>query len=262
MGVLSRLVRSVVPAGRRAALGRLHAGLTWRFYVGDRHACPLCGGRFRRFLSFRSDGSEGFVDIRPDARCPRCGSLERHRLLWLFLREKTNLFHDRLKVLSVSPEFLFQRVLARLPNLDYWSVDLESPLAFERMDITAMRFGDGEFDVVLCNHVLEHVPDDRRAMEELCRVLKPGGWAIVQTPVDPRLEKTFEDPSVVSPRERARLFRQVDHVRIYGRDYPERLRQAGFTVRLVDYVGGMDPERVLRYGLLEHEDIHYCTRED
>ncbi len=261
MSIRGTMVGWMIPPSRRAALGRLRAVLTWRFYAGKRYRCPLCGGRFRRLLSFRPEGGAGFAGLRRNARCPRCGSLERHRLLWLFLQERTNLFRDRLKVLSVAPEFLVQKLLLTLPNLEYLSVDLDSPLALERMDITDMRFADGEFDVILCNHVLEHIPDDRRAMRELHRVLKPGGWAIVQTPVHEDREKTIEDPSVTAPQERARLFGQVDHVRAYGRDYPQRLREAGFTVEVVDYASQMDPDSVERYALVEHEDVYVCAKE-
>lgn len=148
-----------------------------------------------------------------------------------------------------------------MSNLDYISADLESPLATVRMDITNILFDDNTFDVILCVHVLEHVMDDRKAMRELYRVLKPGGWAILQSPVDPDYEKTFEDPDIVSPEDRERFFGQKNHVRIYGRDYKDRLEEAGFTVKVDGYIRESGADLIERYGLEEHDtDIYLCTK--
>lgn len=256
-----RALKKLVPAGRRSAFKRFYGRATWIFYAGNRHECPCCRGRFRAMRAFRPVEGRDYVGIRRNAECPRCGSLERHRLLWLYFQQRTPLFTDRLKVLNIAPEELFQKVFLTLPNLDYLSADLDSPLAMEKMDITRIPRPDDSFEAILCNHVLEHIPDDRKAMRELHRVLRPGGWAILQTPVDEERERTFEDPAVESPEERARLFGQSDHVRIYGRDYVERLRDAGFTVRVIDFRGELGAEQAERYCLDYVDAVYLCAKE-
>ncbi len=195
------------------------------------------------------------VARRPDARCPRCGSLERHRLIWLYLQQKTDLFIMPYKVLDVAPEEILQKKLRALPNLDYLSIDLESPLAMRKMDITRLDLPDASFDVIFCNHVFEHIPDDRAAMHELRRVLKPGGWAILQTPVDQSRATTDEDPNITDPGERLRRFGQTDHVRIYGRDFFERLKAAGWTVTRDRFVQALSTDEVTRWALDKNEAL-------
>jgi SAM-dependent methyltransferase len=129
-----------------------------------------------------------------------------------------------------------------------------------RMDITRISLTDNQFDCVICYHVLEHIPDDQKAMRELFRVLKPGGWAILQSPIDFNHDKTFEDPSIVSPDERERFFGQNDHVRIYGRDYKDRLEKAGFVVKVDDYVQQLGDSAIKKYGLMRDEKIHFCSK--
>jgi len=221
--------------------------------LGNQFTCPCCGGSFREFLPTG-------VITRQNAQCPRCFSLERHRLIWLYLKNKTNFFTDHLKVLHFAPENCFQNKFKAMPNLDYISTDLESPTAMVKMDITNISYEDNSFDVILCNHVLEHIPDDKKAMKELLRVLKPGGWAILLVPLDLSREKTFEDPSIVSPEERERFFGQRDHVRWYGQDYQHRLEQAGFTVTVDDYAKELGSELSKKYSLMEQEDIYFCTK--
>jgi SAM-dependent methyltransferase len=206
--------------------------------------CPCCGYSAEAFLPF------GVVP-RPNAMCPGCRSLERHRLLWKFFQDETDLFAAPLRVLHIAPEARLQRDLSRLAHLDYVSVDLESPLAMVRADITAMPFGDAAFDVILCSHVLEHVPDDGQAMREIRRVLRPGGWALLQSPMDERLAATFEDPAITDPDERQRRFGQRDHVRVYGRDYADRLRAAGFDVEVNDYASRLGAETRIAHALMD-----------
>lgn len=197
---------------------------------------------------------------RRNARCPKCGSLERHRLLWLYLERETDLLKRPARLLHVAPEPALERRLGGVPGIRSVTVDRHEPAVMVRADLTDLPFVDGFFDVALCSHVLEHVADDRRAIAELHRVLAPGGWAIVQSPVDPRRERTFEDPSIVSPEERLGAFGQHDHLRIYGRDYPERLRAAGFAVTVDPYPRRLGPEAVRRYALEEREAVFRCER--
>lgn len=222
-------------------------------YRGNRVYCPCCDSHFHRFIPYGP---------RRNGMCPRCDSLDRHRLLWLYLPDCTNIFRDRLKVLHFAPEATFQKMLCGAPNLEYTSADLDSPLAMVSLDITDISYTENTFDVILCSHVLEHIPDDRKAMSELYRVLKPGGWALLLVPFDAERSETFEDPNVVDPKERERLFGQFDHVRVYGRDFKDRLEHAGFTVRQEFYAQRLGPILARQFGLLVETDMFYCTKPD
>ena len=198
---------------------------------------------------------------RENALCPNCLSLERHRLIWLYLQEKTGFFRDDIKFLHIAPELCYIHRFERLPNLDYMSADIESPLAKVKMDIHKIPFEDNTFDAAMCNHVLEHVKNDILAMKEIFRVLKPDGWAILQVPfMGKNLKRTFEDPSITSPKEREKVFGQRDHVRIYGEDYPERLRSAGFEVTEDRFVMELSDKMVKRYALPSDEIIYFCKK--
>lgn len=192
--------------------------------------------------------------------CPRCGSLERHRLLALYLRDAGVLEGRPARILHVAPEDGLERILRALPGIDYVSGDLEDPRAMIRLDVTELPFAEASFDVVICNHVLEHIPDEQRALAEIHRVLRPGGWALLQSALDPMLEETLEDPRIVDPDERTRVFGQRDHVRLYGLDYGERLRAAGFQVTVAAYDRLLGPKAVHRHGLLPGEDIYRCDK--
>jgi predicted SAM-dependent methyltransferase len=232
------------------------------FYLGDRFSCPCCGGSFKEFISIERK----FIAARPNnslmlnEQCPRCDSWKRQRVLWLYLKNYTNFFREPLKVLHFAPEYCLQKKFKKQPNLDYISADLFSSLAMTKIDITDIPYPDNTFDVILCSHVLEHIPDDRKAMKELLRVLKPTGWAILQVPIDRKRDKTFEDPAVTSPQERERLFGQHDHVRFYGRDYQDRLRDAGFVVEVNNYIKDLEDETVEKYSLDKQEDIYLCKK--
>jgi SAM-dependent methyltransferase len=219
------------------------------FYAGNKKECTVCGRKFRRFMPY------GRIRKRENALCPGCLSLERHRLLWLFLKTKTDFFSAPLKVLHIAPEYCFIKRFKALVNLDYTTGDLESPLADVKMDILDIPFGDEQFDVVICNHTLEHVEDDRRAMKEFHRVLKEGGWAILNSPINEDREITYEDLSISDPREREKHFGQRDHVREYGLDYTQRLSEAGFTVNTQDILSEMTEAQVERYGLLHYDKM-------
>ncbi|MFQ5843763.1 MAG: class I SAM-dependent methyltransferase [Planctomycetota bacterium] len=237
------LGKVVLPAARRVRR-TLHAAVL----RGNRHACPCCGCKLRTFAGAGNPP-------RAKALCPRCHSLERHRLQALYLRARTELFSAPVRMLHFAPEPCLAPVLASLPIREYVDADLEPDLARHRIDVTAIPHPDASFDAILCNHVLEHVPDDARALSELCRVLAPHGWALLQVPWDPSRPETREDPSVTDPEERRRLFGQADHVRIYGRDYPRRLERAGFAVHRDDHARCVDADR---YGIDPTEPIWLC----
>lgn len=229
---------------------RVAATLRIMKHYGNRFTCPCCQGTFRKLLTYGANA-------RPNAKCPKCGLLERHRLIWLFLKNETGLFVDETSLLHFAPEEFFQKEFLSLTNLSYVSADLDSPNAMLKMDITDISFRDNVFDMILCSHVLEHVQDDRKAMSEMFRVLKPGGLLIAVVPI--KREQTLEDPSVTSPGERKRLFGQADHVRQYGRDFAERLQQAGFSVKVIDYAAELGPELKDKYALV-NMSIHCCTK--
>lgn len=225
------------------------------FYRGKQVQCPVCDHGFRKFLPY------GRLAARSNALCPNCLALERHRLIWLYLREKTDFFSAEKKLLHIAPELCFIDRFEALPNIDYITGDIESPLAKVKMDIHEIPFDDNQFDVCFCNHVMEHVDDDIKAMSEIHRVLKPGGWAILQIPLfHPLPEKTHEDPSITDPRERERIFGQDDHVRLYGKDYVDRLRQGGFDAKEDWYVKEMPAEEAKRYALPTDEPIFFCQK--
>lgn len=213
--------------------------------------CPLCGSSFRHFATFGDPP-------RPGAQCPRCRSLERHRLTWLFLERHTSILTGELRVLHVAPEPGITRRLRALPNLDYVTADLDPRRADIQMDITDISFPDGEFDVVLCSNVLEHVSDANQAMRELCRILAPTGFALLEVPIHPLLDDTYEDWSITSPRARAKAFGQFNHVRWFGRNYPDLLRAAGFTVEVDPHP--VTPADVERFGLGVQDHVYFCTR--
>jgi SAM-dependent methyltransferase len=224
---------------------------------GDTVECPCCGGKWKAMEPHRA---------REDARCPRCGSLERHRSLWLFLQRETDLLSRPLSVLHFAPEKVLADLLRDRANLSYVSGDLNAQQAMEVMDITAIPRPNATFDVVLCNHVLEHVPDDRRAISEIFRVLRSGGRAYMQHPIDYARPVTYENWNVVTPEARMREFGQEDHVRWYGADHIDRLRTAGFDVTCARYVDDLDEATAKRFALrdefgsVRRADIYICRR--
>ncbi len=244
-------IKALIPRSYYPAARKLYWWLCAPFYLGNQVYCPCCETHFRRFRTSRPGGGN---------QCPRCYAHDRHRLVWLYLHNRTNLFSANLRVLHIAPELSIQKKLRACPNLDYTSADLNSPLAMVRIDITDIPYSENTVDVILCSHVLEQIPDDRKAMSELYRILKPGGWALLPTPLDLERAETFEAPNVVDPEERRRLFGQAEYVRIYGRDFTDRLERVGFTVHQEFYAHDLDPVLVQRYGLLEQLDMFYCTK--
>ena len=216
---------------------------------GNKYKDPIDGKSFKKFLPY------GYEQQRENVLSPSTLSLERHRLLWLYLKQHTNFFTKPHKVLHFAPEQAFYKRFRKMQNLDYTTTDLESPLADVKADICNLPFQDNSFDFILCNHVLEHIPDDEKAMQELYRILAPGGTAILQIPQDLNRDKTFEDDSITDPKERAKIFGQYDHVRVYGQDFFDKLRRIGFKVEEVDLTSNMDPALVDKYRLAKGEII-------
>ena len=215
------------------------------FYLkGNNYTDPIDNKSFRKFLPY------GYQVQRQNVLSPSTLSLERHRLLWLYLTNETDFFTSKKKVLHMAPEQCFLARFRKL-NHDYKTADLDSPIADVKADIINLPFNDNSFDVIFCNHVLEHVQDDTKAMKELFRVMKKGVMGIFQVPQDLNRDITFEDNSITDPKERAKIFGQYDHVRVYGRDYFDKLRSIGFKVEEVNYSQKISSELLSRYRLME-----------
>jgi len=223
---------------------------------GNKYTDPIDGKSFRKFLPY------GYGKQRENALSPSTLSLERHRLMWLFLRNDTDFFtsKEKIKTLHIAPEQCFLDLFRKQKNLEYITSDLESPIADVKADICNLPFDDNSFDVVFCNHVLEHIINDTKAMQELYRVLKKGGFGIFQIPQDLSREKTFEDNTITNRRERAEIFGQYDHVRVYGRDYFNKLRSVGFAVDEIDYTKKITREKLERYCLMKNEILPVCYK--
>ena len=225
------------------------------FYLGEGKECPVCGCKRRKFLPY------GYVTPRENALCPKCLSLERHRLLWLWLLRESDLGRGAMalpRMLHIAPEVALMRRFRKMYNATpdrYITADLESPLADMHFDVQQIPLKDGEVDAIICNHIMEHVEDDRLAMRELYRILRHGGWGVVLSPVEREREHTFEDDTITDKDERTRIFGQYDHRRIYGRDYADRLREAGFEIMVLPYMQHLTSAEQQLYALTD-EDLY------
>lgn len=240
---------------------RVKHSLLKKRFAGKGVICPICNSEYRMFAP------QG-VKNRENALCPNCGSLERQRLLWLYFRDKNLLFkEDKIRVIHFAPEKMYYDKLSNMANVEYYPVDLfperydfKGKVEITKADITAIPFEDNYFDVILCNHVLEHISDDRSAMSELFRVMKKEkGWGVFQVPIDYNRENTYEDCSITNPNEREKAFGQYDHVRWYGRDYKARLESIGFKVKEDDFIKEFAEEDIFKYGLEKEEIIYKCS---
>ena len=223
---------------------------------GSKFTDPIDGKSFKNFLPY------GYGKQRNNVLSPSTLSLERHRLLWLYLQNETDFFTSttKKKVLHFAPEQAFYKLFRNQKNINYTTTDLLSPLADVKADICNLPFANNEFDIIFCNHVLEHIPNDTKAMQELYRVLKPNGMAILQIPQDLSRKTTFSDDSITNQKERSEIFGQYDHVRIYGFDYFDKLRSIGFKVIEEDYTNKISADLVTKYCLAKGEIIPVCYK--
>ncbi len=222
-------------------------------HKGDKFKCNICDQSYSEFAPFG-------VKRRKNAMCPNCESVERHRLQWSYMMGETNIAKDELWVMHFAPEKSLGGKIRSMSNIHYVSSDLYDPNVDVTADITNMPFKDNSFDVVLCNHVLEHIVDDIRAMREIHRMLKPGGWAILQVPLDYSRKETYEDATIVKPEDRLKHFEQRDHVRIYGTDYEKRLKSVGLKVQKVKYANKLSAKFVNKHVLDKEEVIYLCRK--
>lgn len=249
MKKLFKIILNAIPRPILIRLSYVARPLLAFFLRGKTFTDPIDGKSFKTFLPY------GYESQRNNVLSPSTLSLERHRLLWLYLKNKTDFFSAEKKVLHFAPEQCFLKRFKQLENLDYTTTDLESPIADVKADICKLPFTDNSYDIILCNHVLEHIPDDTKAMQELFRVLKPGGFGVFQIPQDLSRAMTFEDNSITDQKERAKIFGQYDHVRVYGRDYFDKLRSIGFKVEEVDYTAQLSEEDIQKFCLAKGEII-------
>jgi SAM-dependent methyltransferase len=224
------------------------------YFKGNQFTDPIDGKSFSTFLPY------GYNNLRKNALSPSTFSLERHRLLWLYLKNETGVFSKKIKLLHFAPEQAFYKSFKKLSNIQYDTIDINSPLAKIRADICDLPIKDNTYDFILCNHVLEHILDDNKAISELYRVLKKDGVGIFQVPIDMKKEFTFQDDSITDKKERNKIFGQYDHVRVYGKDYFTKLKNAGFKVEEVDYTKNLSKDEIYRFSIVKGEIIPVCTK--
>ena len=224
------------------------------FFTGSKYGCPICDRSFRKFFPYR----EG-LEVKENVFCPYCGSAERHRLEFLFFSQYTNIFSRKNKVLHFAPEPIFTEYFCKNHSIEYISGYIEKGRAMCVMDITDIQFEDGRFDYIICNHVLEHVLDEKKALSEIKRVLKPRGKAIITVPISYTSETTLERPTS-SDQERLELYGQHDHVRLYGADFPDRLRNFGFEVETFSAGIEISSEMVEQYRLNKGETVYIAIK--
>jgi SAM-dependent methyltransferase len=239
-------------AGRRMTEVYLLVRGLW--FKGTRHVCPCCGWSVRAFTM-----GGGSFRTRRAGYCPRCNSKARHRRVWLYLQGRSAFGAGPTRLLDVAPHHSLARALSRQPGVEYVGIDLESgPWVSGIADLTNLPMDEGTFDAVVCVHVLEHIDDDVTAMAEILRVLRPGGWSLINVPLD-RGSPTYEDPAITTPGGRRAAFGEATHVRIYGVDLVDRLRSVGFQVE-IDHGDAIEPSTIERFGLTSDESILFCTR--
>jgi SAM-dependent methyltransferase len=253
MKTLIRWILRIFPRPLLIRLSYSLMGLFRPFLKGNKVECPVCGSTFSKFLPYG-------VNSRSNVLCPACLSLERHRLIWLYLEQQSDFLARPRRLMHVAPEQCFYNRFKEYTHLDYITADLESPIADYHFDLHEIPFEADSFDMILCNHVLEHVDDDRKVMSEFLRILRRGGFAILQVPLEPDRAVTYEDPAITSPGQREKHFGQKDHVRVYGRDYAGRLSACGFSVEERPVAGHFTPELIERYRLAPDETLFIATK--
>ncbi|NQX82286.1 MAG: methyltransferase domain-containing protein [Flavobacteriaceae bacterium] len=252
--MIFKTILNIVPRPWLLKLSYLVKPVLAIYYKGNKYTDPIDGKTYRKFLPY------GYDTQRENVLAPSTLSLERHRLLWLYLNNETSLLSSKLKVLHIAPEQCFLGKFRKNKKWDYTTADLYSPLADIKADVCDMPFADNTYDLVICNHVLEHIEDDKKAMNELYRVLKRGGTGIFQVPMDYDLESTYEDFAITDPKERTKHFGQYDHVRVYAKDYFKRLELVGFKVERYDISKSLSSEYIEKYRLQKGELLPVCYK--
>lgn len=254
MKIIISIVTRLIPRHYLHHVSHFFLKIISLFMRGNKFEDPINGKTYRKLLPY------GRLRSRENALAPDSMSLERHRLMWLYMKEKTNFFDDNLRFLHIAPEYCFINIFKKMKNIDYVTGDLISPWADVKMDVHDIPFEENTFDVVICNHVLEHVQDSHKVMTEFFRVMRSGGWGIFQVPIDSNNPNTEEDLSITDPKVRERLYWQDDHLRLFGLDYGKRLEAAGFKVTEDDFVSRLDSSLVQRFALPKGEIVYFCQK--
>lgn len=225
------------------------------YHRGNTVECNCCGGTFNAFLPYGNEKRENAI-------CPRCNSLERNRVLWFYLTKALNIKVQNWRVLHFAPEKQLERNFKSIQSIEYFGADLNPQLADHEVDITAIPFQVNHFDLIICSHVLGHVPDEPKAIQEMKRVLTTDGLAIVMTVIDINNPKTYENPTVQTPAERLKHYGEDDLTRLHGMDFGQRLANEGFKVERLDYRLTFSKEDRKRYGLGrgEREVLYLCSK--
>lgn len=265
-------IKEIIPF----SLGKKLRGIWQRtmsiYYYGHKYECPFCGNTFRKLLAGGFDLSVIIekeiigAGRRDNCVCPRCYSTDRDRLIHFYLKNSSPIFDQNLDLLHIAPSGGLKALLSTLKNINYQSgVKYHEGFYYSKdismIDVTKLSFNDESFDVILCNHVLEHIHDDRKAMSELFRVLKPGGWAILQVPISNILDVTYENSAITDPKDRENHFGQFDHVRIYGKDYVKRLNASGFRVKEISPLSEWKENNIERFAVNEKEILFVAYKD-
>jgi SAM-dependent methyltransferase len=250
-----KLLLKYIPRPLLIRLSYIFRVFTPVLYRGNNVECPVCEKHFSKFLPY------GYVTQRENVLCPYDLTLERHRLMWYYLKNESDFFiRPNIDVLHIAPEQCFYKLFRNQKNLNYLTGDLESPLADLHFDLHNIPLENNKFDVIFCNHVLEHVEDAKKCMSELYRVMKPGGFGIFQVPQDFNRDTTYENPNIITPEEREKHFWQYDHVRLFGLDYPDWLRSVGFNIEEFNPEKKIDSYQFERFRLMKNEILYIAYK--
>jgi SAM-dependent methyltransferase len=256
LNIIRPIGKILLPKSLRPFFVSIYFGLRGFFYRGKEVYCPCCERSYRKFLPYGIIGEKP----RDDAQCPKCGSVERHRMLWLYLKKNLENHDVQLKILHIAPENILQSKMKHMKNIEYVSADIDSPLAMVKMDITDIDSADNSFDVILCSHVLEYVFDDMKALAEFKRILKPEGYAILQSKIEQNRDKTFEDREADTSQKKMDVFGQPDLHRIYGKDFIDRLQSSGFEICVEKYGDILSLKDRNKFGIKSGEYIYKCIK--
>lgn len=269
---MKQLIKQIIPPFVGRTLKRSWLSIRGIYYAGNNYECPLCGHSFSKMLPGGFDlpviADKQIVGggRRNNDVCPRCQSTDRDRLIYLYLKHESDFFTEKQFLMHIAPEPSLYKVFRKTTNIDYYpATKYEEGFYYgkdvQKEDLLDLQIDDNSFDWIICNHVLEHIPKDTKAMSEIFRVLKPGGKALLQVPYSLILDKTFEDSTITEPKEREKFFGQFDHVRIYGKDYPERLKSVGFDVKIVKQEHNFSHiEDLTRFAVNPKEDLFLCLK--
>lgn len=243
-------IQKIIPASIYNKMVGLYFNIRHVFISGNKVQCPCCLKKIRKFISSGKYGE-----------CAYCGGSARHRNVYYYMRQLYGKdFINGTNVLHFAPEFGAKYFFEPIKQINYISADIKLIRAKHKIDITNIPYNNNHFDVVISIHVLEHIHDDLKAMRELYRVQKPGGISIHQVPVDKSRNDTLARNDINTNELRKKYYGHHDHKRLYGNDYPERLKKAGFNVSVINICDQLTEETIKYYGLNPEDPIYLCEK--